>query len=155
METPILTVDPGKKTGWGVYYGLGTAAFAHSEFEAFHEMAWTWFDNCVARDLQPLVVCERYVITANTVKKSRGDTNWSIETIGVLRFLCKKYRFQFELQGASEAKRFGTDALIRKLGWWTKGSDHARDAARHLALALARHNPSELDRLLLDAEHRA
>lgn len=153
MLPPILTVDPGKLTGWGVYLD-GQATFAHSEFMTFHGQALAWLDNCVVKDYKPLVVAERFVITANTIKKSRGDTNWSIETIGVLRFLCHRYGFDFELQGPSEAKKFGTDALIRKLGWWTRGSDHARDAARHLALALARHYPSELDRLLLDAEHR-
>lgn len=143
----ILAVDPGKKTGWAVYDGT-TPAFGELGFEEFHDHAHAWLLRSFTEGKPMSVVCERFVIMGSTVTKSRGDTNWSIETIGVLRWLCRRFKFSFELQGASDAKRFGSDNLLRKLDWWTPGSDHARDAARHLALALARHHPSELDAIL-------
>lgn len=149
---PILAVDPGKRTGWATYSGI-RPYFGEAGFSEFHEMAFAWLDACRHQEKTPLVVCERFVITGGTTKVSRGDTNWSIETIGVLRWITERFGFTFELQGAADAKRFGGDALLRRLGWWTRGSDHARDAGRHLALALARHHPTELDRLLRDAEN--
>lgn len=141
---PILAVDPGKMTGWATY-SCGRAVFGEDQFMEFHRRAEAYLLRVPCR-----VICERFVIGGGTVRVARGDTNWSIETIGVLRYLCDREGAPFELQGAADAKRFGTDSLLRRLRWWTPGSDHARDAARHLALTLARHHPSELDRLLLE-----
>jgi hypothetical protein len=39
-------------------------------------------------------------------------------------------------QLASPAKRFATDARLRKWGVWVRGSDHQRDAWRHVASRL-------------------
>jgi hypothetical protein len=41
-------------------------------------------------------------------------------------------------QQAAQAKQFATDARIREWGLWVVGSDHKRDANRHLALRLAK-----------------
>lgn len=140
----ILAVDPGKATGWG-YYRDGQVEFGEIPFDR----CAAWADQFLSQAPQLLVVCERFVIMAGTLQTARTETNWSIELIGVLRYLSAKFGHDFELQGAGDAKRFGNDKLLRTLGWWTRGSDHARDAARHAALALARHSAEELDRLLL------
>ena len=39
-------------------------------------------------------------------------------------------------QMPSSAKRFMTDERLRAAGLWIRGSDHQRDAARHMALRL-------------------
>jgi hypothetical protein len=140
---PILAVDPGKMTGWATWPG---PTFGQDEFMAFNERAATYLE----RANTTLVVCERFTIHPGTMTVSRGDTNWSIETIGVLRWACHRYGHPFELQGASDAKRFASNELLRQIGWWSRG-DHSRDATRHLCLALGRHAPAELDSLLLHA----
>lgn len=38
----------------------------------------------------------------------------------------------------SEAKGYGTDDRLRRWGLWTVGREHARDAGRHFALAIAK-----------------
>jgi hypothetical protein len=43
------------------------------------------------------------------------------------------------LQSPGQAKAFSTDEKLRKLGWWVKGQDHARDALRHLLVWLVTH----------------
>lgn len=147
MSTRILTVDPGRATGWGVLEH-GSVYFGEESFESFPE----WAEEFLRGRSGFLVAAERFVISQGTVTKARTDTNWSIELIGVLRYLTRKHGHEFLLQGAADAKRFGSDKLLRQLGWWTPGSDHARDAARHLALALARRDPADLDRRLLSSE---
>lgn len=149
--TRILTVDPGRATGWGVLEN-GEARFGEEGFESFPEWAEGFLYSAFQRGAEFEVVPERFVISQGTITKARGEANWSIELIGVLRYLARKYGHGFYLQGASDAKRFGTDKLLHRLGWWTPGSDHARDAARHLVLALARHDPTDLDRRLLSSE---
>lgn len=130
----------------------GSAYFGEEGFESFPEWAESFLRSRFDRGCQFYVVAERFVISGGTVTVARGDTNWSIELIGILRYLCRKYGHEFDLQGAGDAKRLGTDKLLRRLGWWTPGSDHARDAARHLVLALARREPNDLDRRLLSSE---
>lgn len=148
MSTRILTVDPGKATGWAILE-FGSAYFGEERFEEFPEWAEEFLRS---REAGYLVVAERFVISQGTMTKARTEINWSIELIGVLRYLTRKYGHYLELQGAGDAKRFGSDKLLRRLGWWTPGSDHARDAARHLALALARRDAADLDRRLLSSE---
>lgn len=150
-STRILAVDPGRATGWAVLEA-GRAYFGEEIFEEFPGWADSFLRSRFDRGCRFLVVAERFVISGGTLTKARGDSNWSIELIGVLRYLARQYGHEFDLQGAGDAKRFGTDRLLRKLGWWTPGSDHARDAARHLALALARRDQADLDRRLLSSE---
>ncbi|MGH2669320.1 MAG: hypothetical protein ACRDH5_09440, partial [bacterium] len=78
------------------------------------------------------VVCESYVITRETLRKTRGE-NWSLEEIGALRWLCRQHDVLFQLQSPSEGKSFGTDAKLEAVRWRypTRGG-HQDDAARHL-----------------------
>ena len=92
-----------------------------------------------------LVVCESFI-------PRPGAKTWqpdAIETIGVLRHLCRWHRHRFELQAPADAKRFSTDAKLKRLGWYqpTEGG-HANDAIRHLLLALVKHNGIDLGVLL-------
>jgi len=78
------------------------------------------------------VVCESYIVTANTLKKSRQ--NWSLEGIGVFRYLARTSDAEFTLQSPADAKTFATDEKLKAMGWHVPGRDHANDASRHLLL---------------------
>lgn len=123
-----LAVDPGETTGW-ITYTNGRAVVGQHGFMPF----MTWADIFLEGMNDLTVVCERYVITPRSGKMDRGDVNWSIETIGCLRYLCDKHDHRFVLQNASDAKEFGTDELLQYLDWYPVRWEHARDAARHLA----------------------
>lgn len=49
-----------------------------------------------------------------------------------------------EYQMASMAKTTVTDERLKRWGFWTKGSDHARDATRHLLTYLRRYAAGEI-----------
>ena len=92
------------------------------------------------------IVCERFIINARTAKLTQSP--WSLEQIGALRFMCKKFDIKFVLQNAADAKRFATDDKFSKLGWKRpQGDGHARDAQRHLLVYLIQ--TGELDPALL------
>ena len=93
------------------------------------------------------VVCERYVVTVRTATLTQAP--WSLESIGVLRFLCRQAGIEFHLQNVGDAKRFATDQRLNSLGWRKPpGAGHARDAQRHLLIWLVRKGWTD-DRLVL------
>lgn len=80
-------------------------------------------------------MCERFIINARTAKLTQSP--WSLEQIGALRFMCKKFDIEFVLQNAADAKRFATDKRLNDFGWpKPPGAGHARDAQRHLLIFL-------------------
>jgi hypothetical protein len=129
--TVFIGLDPGKATGMAWWGGLEADAVevtfddAGAALEAWIEVATESTDGCV-------VACERFTIGPDTIRKSRG--NWSLELIGVARFLCRRHGAEFRLQAPGDAKGLFPDEALRRLGWWHH-SGHARDALRHLGLA--------------------
>jgi len=122
----ILAVDPGKMTGW--------ARLTNGEFdsgECSMEEFLTWIKTTIIEiGLRPHIVCEDFIYTPQTSKKSRQT--WSTESIGVLRFIAREYGCGFTLQSPSDAKSFASNTKLKGLGWWNIGKGHANDAARHL-----------------------
>lgn len=146
----ILAVDPG-----------GTTGIAHAVFSEYgklpHEIKTEMPVGFVAacmrlEDLmdnepyswdQPLfdlVVAEKFTITAATAKKSTTGSKTDIELCGVVKYLAGRYDIVHEEQSPSEAMNFIDDKKLKRLGYWTPGPDHARDATRHLLLAAVKHH---------------
>jgi hypothetical protein len=135
-------VDPGKCTGY-VIWNSGERTEGELSAERFLELA----DQLISAGDVDAVVCERYIITVRTAQLTQAP--WSLEQIGVLRFLCKKHGIEFHLQNVSDAKKFGSETRLTNLGWKRpRGGGHARDAQRHLLVFLVRHGWTD-DRLLL------
>lgn len=139
----ILAVDPGLTTGFSIYRPRverlalrnqgGEEDFESHQFskEMFlHE----WLPEAVKEF--DTIVCENFIITAQTAKKSQAP--WSLEQIGVLRWLATQQGARFVLQKPAEALAFGSDAKLKKLGWYKRGRGHANDAARHMVLYTVR-----------------
>jgi len=130
----IIAVDPGKRTGVAVWrQDLGIDMF---EFEVgeFFDFIHTWVHNLHAQGYDIRIVYEAFIITVNTAKNTQAS--WSLELIGVLKFLAHRYQLPTTKQAPAVGKTFGTDGKLRYLGWFRKGkgwSGHANDAARHLA----------------------
>jgi len=129
----IIAIDPGKMTGWARLTPRG-GAVAHSFgggeqplYDVLH-----WIHESMKQGLRPDIVCEDFIFTKETLKKSRQT--YSTEGIGALRFLCEEYGSQFYVQTPAAAKRFSTDEKLKRIGWHTPGKPHANDAARHLLL---------------------
>lgn len=140
----IIGLDPG-----------GTCGFASLLGDTFESCDLRPYDACLRlerllarRDVDASVVaCERFTLTAESVKKTRQ--NDALEIIGVARYLATRYNSTaFLLQGASEAQKAANREVLRLLGWWTPGVDHRNKAAAQLALALSRVDPLDYRRRL-------
>lgn len=147
----VLGVDPGKTTGWAVACptdeGRGVRAIGHGYFSLqlqleYNQLELDAFLRHAERMLSVLdltaIACEDYVITPGTIKKSRGERAWSLEGIGVLRYLAAKANVPFVLQKPAAVKPLVTDHQLRRLGLWLPGKDHARDGMRHAVYHLAK-----------------
>lgn len=128
MKKFYLAFDPGGTTGIATY-NAASGNFHSFQVEGRHEA------ESLIVDLIPwhraVVVGESFIITAETLKKSRQMDPLYI--IGYMDGLCAAHGTPFYLQSPSEGKSFGTDTKLKALGWWnpTTGG-HANDAARHL-----------------------
>jgi hypothetical protein len=128
----VLAIDPGKESGWAEWYN-GQFSSAMMPHNTLLDLAWTDMHN------YDMVAVESYIITAATLKKTRGD-NWSLEQIGALRWMAHRHNVKFVLQSPADAKSFVKNDRLAGLGWYKTGPGHDNDAARHLLLALANHD---------------
>ena len=99
---------------------------------------------------QPLdvIVIEKFTISAATARKTRAGSNTAIEIIGSARWIAHARGVPFVEQTPADAMSFMTDEKLRRLGLYTPGPDHARDAMRHLLLYLLRSGAVSGDRVL-------
>lgn len=150
----VIAVDPGKTTGFAVItYDTAPTLISSSELSQFE------FADVLAQTLSSIgnhgadsvdVVCERFVINAQTVKNSQAP--FSLEQIGILKYLVYKNNLDPEkiyFQSPSDAKKLFPNEALKKLGMWHKGGGgHALDAMRHGLLRLAK--TGWVPRVLLD-----
>jgi hypothetical protein len=54
-----------------------------------------------------------------------------------MKFIARRTGAKFDVrQTPSAAKKFVPDSQLKRLGLWKPGQDHARDAIRHMILAM-------------------
>jgi hypothetical protein len=140
----IIACDPGKVTGIATYWS--------GSVSSMQEPTWYAIDRIWAMLGAPsmpvsTIVCEAYVVTAATLRKTRQYD--ALESIGALRWMANKHHIEFVLQTPADAKRFADDAKLKAAGWYfpTPGG-HANDAARHLMLYLARNDVELFKRVI-------
>jgi hypothetical protein len=141
IERLILAVDPGKTTGYGLLFvddkgKLDSVSFNQLTMDDFLPAAAEMIEDWGSRTT---VVCESFTVTQRTTKQ-RGERLWSVEQIGVLRWLTTRALGSYLEQSPSDAKSFATDKKLKSIGWYTVGMEHARDAARHALLYCVRGN---------------
>lgn len=126
----LLAFDPGGVTGIAWYDGVEFVSLELKTYEALLYAQEATIGNWV--DLS--VVCESFIISQRTLRGTRQYD--ALESIGVLRFLCRTRGVPFALVTPAASKSFSTDAKLRKLGWYypTPGG-HRNDAARVLLVA--------------------
>lgn len=132
----VLAIDPGKTTG---------IAFWDNEDQRIWTAQANFLETCVLLHTRAfehkedlVIVSESFVITIHTAKNTQAQ--WSIELIGVARFMSQAYcGLDLVTQQPAAAKRFSSDDRLKTLGWYKPGQGHANDAARHLLLYLVSH----------------
>lgn len=128
----VFCIDPGPHVGAAVWTDTldETVTATHGAWEwtpaEFYAAVEAWVR---ASDV---VVCEDFKIGG-----ARGqEANVTIEMIGICRYLCARLGVEFVTQRPGAYRFAGSDKL-KRLGWYTPGSDHARSASGHLVLYLA------------------
>lgn len=131
----VLAVDPGLLTGASRWFN-GSGLEPGFELPHLDFCDWAYAHMETHQGPGHVVVAEEFRISAATAKKTPQP--WSLEIIGFLRWGARRFGCTFELQTAGDAKTFVSNARLRGVDAWWKGEGHARDAARHLLLYLAR-----------------
>lgn len=138
----IVGVDPGVTTGiFAVAVSrLNGANWSevrcdYTAYELDARKATSVIELQVSTHVDALVACERYVITTRTARLTQQPA--ALEFIGVLKNLCADHDTPIVLQLKSDASRIARDSVLKRIGWFQRGQDHANDAARHALLALS------------------
>lgn len=130
----VWVFDPGLMTGVANWQDGEVHSWEWTTNEVYHWVSDVGNGNILSPDV---IVSEAFVVSMRTVKGSFQP--WSLELIGLLRFIATCEEVPFELQQASAAKMFTKNDDIRALGWWHAGGEgHALDALRHLRLYLVK-----------------
>ena len=158
-KVAVLGVDPGKTSGVALIMWSGSSdespvlLFSQEVTEeAYGSVIESAFLTAGMEAEKTIVACERFIINQATVRNSQAP--YSLEQIGVLKFLCRISRFappveELKFQAPVDAKNMFPNPALKKLGIWHKGGDgHALDAIRHALLALTRQG--WIPRALLD-----
>ena len=129
-----VCIDPGKLTGLALLSSengeqpIIEEALELSQFEA---CAWIK-EQLEVHSGNVKVICEDFIISERTAKKSTKDTRFSLEIIGYTRVLCKNAKIPFVLQTPATMKTFFGDWSLRDFNLWSKGGEgHKRDSLRH------------------------
>jgi hypothetical protein len=147
----IIAVDPGKITGLCTYDAGEFRSWQTECWDAIEQVHELLKDHSPPTPYAPrqeieAVVCEDYLITPGTLRKTRGE-NWSMHSIGALMYLCRIFEVPFVLQTPADAKRFATDSKLKAAGFYHPSTGgHANDSARHLVTFLA--NTKRLDLII-------
>lgn len=151
--TAVVGVDPGTTTGiFAVSVSIVDKLLeseVRSEFTSYQldaEKAVAALELQLRRFPEVLVACERYIITSRTARLTQQPA--ALELIGTFKQLCREYGAPFLLQMKSDAAHLARDKLLKRVGWFQRGQDHANDAARQALLALATADPREFNALL-------
>jgi hypothetical protein len=129
----ILGVDPGKKTGVALLDLLLETCIGWELVDPDYGFK---MEELIS-EYRPAVVGENFIINAATVKNTQAP--WSLEQLGIAKFLAAKYGCHFEKQAQSSAKRFSTNERLHALGWYTPGRGHLADAQRQVLLYITKH----------------
>jgi hypothetical protein len=140
----VVAVDPGGTTGIARFL---SRPGEHEAFTLEHGHDQDWLAENI--EFYDLLVCEDFIISAATARKTQTGSKQALETIGVARYLARHAGVRFKLQTPSAASTFDPKfAKLRRIGWDTPGPDHMRAASRHLLLACAEEGLIDLKQLL-------
>jgi len=133
----ILGIDPGGTTGLAMLDVRSPREWSIEtrEMPADEALDWLHWELLHSGDVD-LVAIERFFISARTARLSAQHD--AIEIIGAVRMCCRATDTDMVRQSPADAKTVWPDHRLQSAGITVRG-EHARDAARHAALASLRH----------------
>lgn len=148
----ILAVDPGHTCGWALLNRSGRVSSDECNVDAMCDNVFDTITQCRMYSHPLAIAIERANVNSN--KGGRGilrSLSWEMETIGWAKNLCRRNEIPFLQVNKSDAAHFGSDEVLKQLGWWHEGgAGHANDAFRILTVATAQWSLDYWTRLVLD-----
>lgn len=141
----VLSQDPGGTTGFALWTPDRPTEVYADHLPAGEYVGWL-ARRLAEGDVTDLIT-ETITINATTHKKGQ-QVLLSVEQIGVARYLSWCHGIEFHEQSPAEGKSFCGDDKLKALDWWYVGSDHPRDATRHLVRWLAMNDAAFREYLL-------
>lgn len=130
----VAWFDPGRTTGialWDSRTNIFTSIQTGSLLATGRWVEMLLLTNDEDPLFQLAIGWERYIITPGNTR--HGTAYWSIETIGMLRFLALNHEITILDPQVSSMMTAIPDDRLKAIGWYSPGKPHANDAARHLA----------------------
>lgn len=150
MSSLLLAVDPGETTGWAVY-DLDAGALIPSDRPRqapYLEFLLRTDEFSAHFPRRATVVVERFTVTTQTAKHSAQPH--ALRVTGALEYLAHRDGQDFDAtsQPPAAAMKLADNDVLRGLGWYRRGEEHANDALRHVVLWLAREGRIQPSKLL-------
>jgi hypothetical protein len=136
MPDPSVTAwfDPGKTTGvasWDSRTSVFSSFQIANDLKALgYHIEMLLLVNDHDPDFRLAVGWERFVVTPGNAR--HGTPYWSLESIGILKYLCLKHDITILPPQVSSMMTAIPDNRLKSVGWYKPNSPHANDAARHL-----------------------
>jgi hypothetical protein len=127
----IYSFDPGKVTGGAQLSTLGE--FSSFEIEGGWEGFVDWFSEMECSEaafVDATFIIEKFTIGA--IGRAKTAEYDALYINGYLLGKCREQNYPVVQQTVTNTKQFATDAKLKRLGWYTPGRGHDRDAARHV-----------------------
>jgi hypothetical protein len=138
----IIGIDPGNVTGMAQYdtEHERPALFREEPYETVGLRLRQWFSYKDVVGRQNIKVgCEKYVMTSGSGPKTSQPA--ALMTMGVVEDLCRWEGVDWNYYLSSTTKE-KSNALLRKIGWWTPTKDgHVNDAYRVILCELGQIHP--------------
>lgn len=146
----LLAIDPGLATGMAL---INITDLNNPQIINAWELNTTeFYDKAeeIISSCGPLldIVIENFIVTKRTAELTQAP--WSLELIGVVRFLARKYYVNDLVLNKPSDKQFADNDKLRQCGFWFVGGEgHANDAFRHAVVWLVNKNPRWAKNLLV------
>lgn len=149
----VIGGDTGLSVGYCALWDTERIAYGQAEpNDAIAAIVDLMREHAQKPDTWVTLALERFTISKRTAHMTQQPQ--ALEVIGALRSHAHQLGVVVMLQEIAPAKIIAPNALLRKLGWYLKGSDvgapdadDANDATRQALLWLARHRATAFDRL--------
>lgn len=130
---PDVTIwaDPGKMTGWASY-DTHTGVFLSGQ-ELFLPFGRMLTDTVAFLGHRVTIGWEMYTVPPGAVQKS--SPAFALEVIGMIKWIGRDCTLAKPTMPGDRAVAHHT--VLRNIGWWAPGKEHANVAAQHLLTHLA------------------
>jgi len=122
----VLAIDPGRTTGY-CYAAIRDAKLYFCPYQSVDDVAE--FYHRIAKFEPEHIIVEDFAFRGGA---RRGLDLFPVQLIGVARLYDATHNIILTMQMPSEGKSYYSDKTLQSKGFYKRGTEHGRDASRHL-----------------------